>query len=270
MAKYRPIHVSYWQDGFILTLPPEEKYFYLYLMTNSKTTQCGIFELPLRVIEMETGLSADRIFELIHKFIDYKKIQYNEETREIFLLNWIKHNSIKSPKIIACCAKELETVKHIPFIQEFGRLCVRYGYPIDTLSILSKTGFDMYGEEQEQKREEKQQQEQPEKPVVVVFHNPFKLFESEGFGTLSQTISDDLGELIDDYGERWVVEAMKVAVRRGKRSLSFVNGVLKNWRADGISQPWEEKDKPVPPKMTEEERLRMERERPNERPIVNL
>lgn len=251
MAKYRPIHVSYWQDGFILTLPPEEKYFYLYLMTNSKTTQCGIFELPLRVIEMETGLSADRIFELIHKFIGYKKIQYNEETREIFLLNWIKHNSIKSPKIIACCAKELETVKHIPFIQEFGRLCVRYGYPIDTLSILRKTGLDVYGEEQkqeeeeQQEEEEEQQQEQTGKPVVVVFHDPFKIYESEGFGTISSVTMQDLQDMIKTYGERWVVEAMKVAVRSGKRNLRYVIGTLKNWKAGGIDQPWVEKDKPT-------------------------
>lgn len=37
MAVYRHIHIDYWQDGFVLDLTPEEKYFYIYLMTNSKT-----------------------------------------------------------------------------------------------------------------------------------------------------------------------------------------------------------------------------------------
>lgn len=46
MAVFRQIHIDFWQDGFILDLTPEEKYFYLYLMTNSKTTQCGVYELP--------------------------------------------------------------------------------------------------------------------------------------------------------------------------------------------------------------------------------
>ena len=41
MAAYRHIHIDYWQDSFVLDLTPEEKYFYIYLMTNSKTTQCG-------------------------------------------------------------------------------------------------------------------------------------------------------------------------------------------------------------------------------------
>ena len=50
MAVYRNVHIEFWQDGFILDLTPEEKYFYIYLMTNSKTSQCGIYELPKRII----------------------------------------------------------------------------------------------------------------------------------------------------------------------------------------------------------------------------
>ncbi|RKH69918.1 DNA replication protein DnaD, partial [Corallococcus sp. AB032C] len=55
MAKFRQIHVDFWQDSFVIELTPEEKYFYLYLMTNSKTSQCGIYELPKKIIEMDTG-----------------------------------------------------------------------------------------------------------------------------------------------------------------------------------------------------------------------
>ena len=37
MATYRQVHITFWQDPFIEDLEPMEKYFYLYLMTNSKT-----------------------------------------------------------------------------------------------------------------------------------------------------------------------------------------------------------------------------------------
>ena len=57
MAVYRHIHIDYWQDGFVLDLTPEEKYFYIYLMTNSKTSQCGIYELPKRIIETAASAS---------------------------------------------------------------------------------------------------------------------------------------------------------------------------------------------------------------------
>nr|WP_242211475.1 DnaD domain protein [Paenibacillus polymyxa] len=46
-----------------------------------------------------------------------------------------------------------------------------------------------------------------------------------------------------DYGNRWLCEAMKKAVVAGKRSMSYVNGILKNWKAEGIDEPWT-KEKP--------------------------
>lgn len=75
--------------------------------------------------------------------------------------------------------------------------------------------------------------------------NPFLLFETEGFGTLSPIISDQIGEMIDRYGERWVVEAMKRAVYQGKRKLSYVNGILKSWQTSGVDEPWKQDRKRI-------------------------
>lgn len=132
MAIYRNIHISFWQDSFVLDLTPDEKYFYLYLMTNSKTTQCGIYEIPLRVIELETGYSADKVFDLLHRFIGYKKILYNEETREIMLLNWIKYNGSSSPKVLTKIRKELSSIKNKQYAYTYGQVSIQYGYSIGT------------------------------------------------------------------------------------------------------------------------------------------
>lgn len=56
MAVYRQVHVSFWQDPWVLELTPEEKYFYLYLMTNSKTKQCGCYEISKKVMCIETAM----------------------------------------------------------------------------------------------------------------------------------------------------------------------------------------------------------------------
>lgn len=146
MAKYRQVHCDFWQDAFVLDLTPEEKYFYLYLMTNSKTKQCGVYELPKRIIETETGYNRETVEKLLQRFVDYGKIQYNDTTKEIMLINWIKYNRIQSPKVIACIAKELNEVKHKPFVSTFLEVCKEYGYRIDTVS-------KDYGEEEE--KEEK-------------------------------------------------------------------------------------------------------------------
>jgi hypothetical protein len=59
MAVFRKIEISFWQDNFVLELTPEEKFFYLYLMTNSKTRQSGVYSLPVKVIEFETGYNRE-------------------------------------------------------------------------------------------------------------------------------------------------------------------------------------------------------------------
>lgn len=94
----------------------------------------------------------------------------------------------------------------------------------------------------------REQELEPEAPSDCSRHddvNLFRLFESEGFGTLSSVISDKIQGLERDYGNRWVAEAMKIAVFKGKRNLSFVTGILKNWKADGIDEPWSKEQQQV-------------------------
>src|SRR5690606_31192600 len=134
MAKYRQIHVEFWQDSFVLDLTPEEKYFYLYLMTNNKTTQCGIYELPKRVIEMHTGYNRETVEKLLQRFIDYGKVAYEDHTKEIMMVNWAKYNFINSPKVKKCIEKELMDVKHKPFVNDYLSNLKEYGYRIDTVS----------------------------------------------------------------------------------------------------------------------------------------
>lgn len=172
MAKYRQVQVDFWQDGFVLDLTPEEKYFYIYLMTNSKTSQCGIYELPKRIIETETGYNRETVDKLLHRFIEYGKIQYDDATKEIFLMNWIKYNAVKSPKVIACIKKELEGIKNIPYIMEFITLCKQYGYGIDTLCKQYGYSTDTlsidYGEEEEEEREKEKEREEEEEVAKKV------------------------------------------------------------------------------------------------------
>ena len=175
MAVYRHIHIDYWQDGFVLDLTPEEKYFYIYLMTNSKTSQCGIYELPKRIIETETGYNRETVDKLLNRFVDYKKIVYCEETKEVFLTNWLKHNKISSPKVKKCIYTELKKVKSIDMINLFLNECNKHGYTLDESEIKINMGMDRvsipipqvknnfehgYGEKEKQKEKEKEKEKQ--------------------------------------------------------------------------------------------------------------
>ena len=78
--------------------------------------------MPKRVMELETGYNRDTIDKLLQRFVEYGKIEYHEETKEILLKNWIKHNSSKSPKVVSCIKTELSRVKHKEFIRAFATL----------------------------------------------------------------------------------------------------------------------------------------------------
>ncbi|HEX7115387.1 MAG TPA: hypothetical protein VF193_09655 [Steroidobacter sp.] len=131
MAKYRQVHVSFWQDPFVLELTPEEKYFYLYLMTNSKTSACGIYELPMKVIELETGYNRETVEKLLTRFVEHGKVIYSNINREIYLVNWIRYNQPKGPATTACVVDELNRVKTREFADRYIREAEALGYPLE-------------------------------------------------------------------------------------------------------------------------------------------
>jgi DnaD/phage-associated family protein len=228
VAKYRQVHVEFWQDGFVLDLTPEEKYFYIYLMTNSKTSQCGIYELPKRIIETETGYNRETVDKLLKRFIDYEKIQYDDRTKEIMLVNWIKYNSIKSPKTIACIKKELTVIKNKEFLYRFYAICKGYGYPIDTPYIYLGEEEEQEEEEEREKEKEKEKEQEEESVVVNVFD-----FYQQNFGVLNPFIGEELGHWIDSMNEVIVQEAMKKALINQK-PWSYAIGILKDWQKRNI------------------------------------
>ena len=142
MAIFRKVHVSFWRDEFIEGLTPEQKYFYLYLLTNDRTTQCGIYEITIRQMCYDTGYNDETIKKLLEYFITKGRLMYSESTKEIALKNWAKYNDSNSPKVRACIDKELIKVKN--------RVLIEYLYSMDTHTQ----------EEQEEEEEKEEEQEQ--------------------------------------------------------------------------------------------------------------
>lgn len=162
MAIYRKIHVSFWADPFVMDLTPDQKFFYLYLLTNDKTKQCGIYELPLRQICFDTGFSEDEVKKLINHFVSAKKIKYSANFREIALKNWIRYNGSESPKVNECVCNEIQHVKDDDLIQ--------YVYGIDRVSILKRN---------KNKNKKKNNKEEQEKEPNIHFDEFWKLYDKK-------------------------------------------------------------------------------------------
>jgi hypothetical protein len=96
----------------------EDKGFFAYLLTNQHTKQIGIYTISKRIMAFELGLTEAAIDKLVERFQNvHKLIRYNEETREIAIINWGRYNLNKGGKpIFDCVKKELLEVKDTKLI----------------------------------------------------------------------------------------------------------------------------------------------------------
>ena len=69
--------------------------------------------------------------------------------------------------------------------------------------------------------------------------------EQNGFGMMTPLIADKINSMLEDYPTAWILDAMKESVTQNKRKLSYVCGILNNWRADGREERKPD-SKPVP------------------------
>ncbi|HDX9652516.1 TPA: DnaD domain protein [Bacillus wiedmannii] len=246
MAVYRPVQVSYWQDAFVLDLTPEEKYFYLYLMTNSKTSQSGIYELPLRVIEMDTGYNRETVEKLLERFAEYGKINYNKKIKEIMLLNWLKFNAITNMNIEKCVLKEIQSIKDEDFLLDFYETCLelekQQEFKIPRIKEYFQArfewlarGFETPAKEEtkeETKTETKEEAESRPEEKKVAEDNPIAFYE-QNFGVIKPFVAEGINAWVNDLNEQLVIKAMKIALEKNAPNMSYVQGILRDWHAKG-------------------------------------
>lgn len=226
MAVYRNVQVNFWQDEFILDLTPEERYFYIYLLTGTKTKQCGIYVLPKRVAELETGYNMETVEKLLHRFVEYGKILYDAETKELYILNWLHYNPILNTNIEKCVLRELKTVKNKEFIHMFLRKCLEEEWKIPLLLQY----FGMPEEEDNSSLQEVVEEEEKEEDTS---HGKVYKFYEQHISSLSPYIVKELKEWIQRLSGSAVLEALKIAFEQNKRTLAYVKGILRNWCKKG-------------------------------------
>lgn len=230
MAIFRKIHTSFWSDSFTSDLDKDQKLFYLYLLTNERTSQCGIYEITKKQMSFDLGYSIETISKLLKFFISAKKVKYNEGTKEIAIKNWKKYNTSTSPKVKSCIDKEIKTVKDINLIQ--------YIYSIDT-------------EPQEEQEEEQKQEEYTELllseikisdfeninpdyyEIAVSFQNLFRENLKQS-GASTKTVDRMKGGAIDDI--RLTIESDGYTVEDLRQVYKFLQ-VDDFWKTNILSIP---------------------------------
>lgn len=125
----RPIDTGFWEDAKVVDqFTPEDKYFFLYLLTNPHTSQVGIYRLPYKIAAFELGYSVEAVKSLLDRFENrYHVIAFSKDNQEVAVLNALKHNIVKGGKpVIDCIKSELQQVKSASLISTVNKHLQRY------------------------------------------------------------------------------------------------------------------------------------------------
>ena len=185
MAIFRKIHTSFWSDSFVSDLDKDKKLFYIYLLTNERTKQCGVYEITKKQIAYDLGYSIDTVSKHIQYFIKNNKIKYNEQTKELAIGNWLKYNNSTSIKVQTCINNEFLKVK--------DRVLIEYVKSIDT---------HPQEEQEEEEEEEKEHQQEKEKEIEKV---KIKIRE---YVFISQSELDKLNSEFLEHEVNWMLDKL--------------------------------------------------------------
>ena len=166
-ADYRSIQTRMWrEDEWFQSLEVDARLFWIYLFTNPSASPAGIYRLPIRTMAFESGVSADRIAELIAEFSAASKAHYADGVLWIVNMRRLQfptlidgsrewQTAIRIAKDIDAipdrCTLKAHYIQHsgYPIIVETAdgektirRVSIDYAYGIDTPSIPHQCGID--------------------------------------------------------------------------------------------------------------------------------
>jgi hypothetical protein len=95
MPKQRYINTKLWNDNWIRTLNPLDRYLFIYLLTNEHTNISGIYELPVGSMAYESGLDERDLLNSMLPNLEPKVIYFDGW---VIIKNFIKQQAV-NPKI---------------------------------------------------------------------------------------------------------------------------------------------------------------------------
>lgn len=209
MAGYRNVSQYFWQDSKVVDdFEPEDRYFYLYLLTNPHTNILGCYEISFKQMMDETGLSRDKVKELIKKMQEeHKVIIYDYETKEVLIKKWSKYNWTKSDKLLIAVESVIPYVKSNSLKEKMLEILknykekIGYLYGIDTsISISISNNINNILNNNNK--------------LISIFNEYIELRKEKKL-SCSKTVINDLLETLKEYDDKDKEKIIKKAIKNG-------------------------------------------------------
>ena len=118
MGNKNTVDSDFWVDNYLSDIDPLEKYLYLYFITNPHSNIAGAYQIPLKIISVETGIEKSAVEKMIHRFEITGKLIYKEGW--VCLKNRNKYNKKDNESVKSGV---LAILKKCPdFINEFLKI----------------------------------------------------------------------------------------------------------------------------------------------------
>ena len=214
MAVYRNVSTTFWTDSKVSEFTPEEKYFYLFALTNAHTNLSGCYEITIRQMANETGYNEETILKLLDRFEKIHKILfYNKQNNELLIVNWFKYNWTSSQKLDKPLKNFIDDIKTPDFKRFLGEkyskrdtVSIPYTYPMDTTVSVTVSDTD----------------------TEII-----KKYEEE-IGLLTPNNLTILESYKDDFSKEMIIKAIEIASEQNKKSMAYIKGILNGWKNRNI------------------------------------
>lgn len=227
MADFRNIFTRTWNDKWFVTLEIDEKLLFIYLFSNERASVCGMYELPLRTIVFETGINKDRVLQILDRLQKDKKVYYSEEV--IYIVNFQKYNnSGNSSKVKIRARKDVEMTPDGEIKKMYCKVN-KIPYPKSNIPYPEKFHDTDTDRDTDRDTEKDRDTDTETEPSAADIYKAYQ----NNIGELSGIISEKIDADIKDYSASWVFEAIQKATILEKRSLAYVEGILKGWKRNG-------------------------------------
>lgn len=137
----RMIDTGFWTDDEVIErFTVDDKYFWLYLMTNQHVNITGVMPLCRAAMARDLGYDIKTLDNLLYRFATiHTRIEIDDTSKELLILDWPKYNWTNSPKLhsaVEIQAKKIKSKRFRAYVldalekQPSDTVSIPYGYRI--------------------------------------------------------------------------------------------------------------------------------------------
>lgn len=222
------------EDEWFQSLDTDARLLFIYLFTNPSASVSGIYRLPLRTIEFESGIPAERVKEMLAKFSAENKAHYADGVVWVVRMRENQLPGTISPQVKTRLDKDVASIPpcsiKTAYLRHYGYPITSNEYPIGTVSIPHATDTDTDTHtDTETKQSQLPVDDSGWRAVCLAYEN--------NIGAFTSMSSEMIHTAYEEFGEVLVVDAIKQAVKANVRKWNYVDGILARWRAEGRKAP---------------------------------